>query len=117
MGISVAPFDGETAGALLKYAETALSQAKCHGRNTVRFYQRENLNGAINRVNLEADMRDGLRQGEFCLYFQPQVSLMSGKLIGVEALVRWQHPRLGMIPPDEFISIAEETGFIQTLGQ
>jgi diguanylate cyclase (GGDEF)-like protein len=116
-GISMAPYDGETAESLLKFAEIALTRAKCQGKNTYQFYLPQNSSRMIDRLTLESDLRRALVNDEFVLYFQPQVALDTGKLMGMEALVRWQHPRLGQVAPDVFIPLAEELGLIHHLGQ
>ncbi|QHV01051.1 diguanylate cyclase domain-containing protein [Synechocystis sp. CACIAM 05] len=117
MGISTAPYDGETAESLLKFAEIALTRAKCQGKNTYQFYRPQDSAPMLDRLTLESDLRQALTNQEFVLYFQPQVALDTGKLLGVEALVRWQHPRLGQVAPDVFIPLAEELGLINHLGQ
>ncbi|AIE73515.1 MULTISPECIES: diguanylate cyclase domain-containing protein [unclassified Synechocystis] len=117
MGISTAPYDGETAESLLKFAEIALTRAKCQGKNTYQFYRPQDSAPMLDRLTLESDLRQALTNEEFVLYFQPQVALDTGKLVGVEALVRWQHPRLGQVAPDVFIPLAEELGLINHLGQ
>ncbi|QUS62283.1 diguanylate cyclase domain-containing protein [Synechocystis sp. PCC 7338] len=116
-GISMAPYDGETAESLLKFAEIALTRAKCQGKNTYQFYLPQDSSPTLDRLTLESDLRRALVNGEFVLYFQPQVALDTGKLMGMEALVRWQHPRLGQVAPDVFIPLAEELGLIHNLGQ
>lgn len=117
MGISTAPYDGETAESLLKFAEIALTRAKCQGKNTYQFYRPQDSTPMLDRLTLESDLRQALEREEFVLYFQPQVALDTGKLMGVEALIRWQHPRLGQVSPDSFIPLAEELGLINALGQ
>jgi diguanylate cyclase (GGDEF)-like protein/PAS domain S-box-containing protein len=101
---------------LLKRADLALYQAKDAGRDTLRFFDPQMQATMSARAELEADLRQGLQNKQFLLYYQPQVD-QQGHLMGVEALVRWQHPRRGMVPPVEFIELAEETGLILPLGQ
>ncbi|BFM38512.1 diguanylate cyclase [Synechocystis sp. LKSZ1] len=116
VGASLAPYDGETAEALLKFAETALSQAKYQGKNTFQLYQPQALNVRLNHLSLETDLRRALDRNELLLYYQPQIDLQSGRLTGLEVLLRWQHPQLGFISPTEFIPLAEEIGLINEIG-
>jgi len=112
IGISVFPEDGESAEILLKNADSAMYQAKDCGRNNYQFYE-ESLNRAvIERFALEKDMREGLRKGEFVFYYQPQIEIATGKIIGAEALIRWMHPQRGLLMPDAFIPIAEGSDLI-----
>ncbi|MBN2398547.1 MAG: EAL domain-containing protein [Deltaproteobacteria bacterium] len=112
IGISVFPQDGRSAEVLLKNADSAMYQAKDSGRNNYQFYE-ESLNRAvIERFSIEKDIRTALERGEFMLYYQPQVNLATRKIVGAEALIRWFHPKKGMIPPDNFIPIAEESDLI-----
>jgi len=112
IGISVFPQDGENADVLLKNADSAMYQAKDSGRNNYQFYD-ESLNLAVmERFSIESDMRKALDKGEFVLYYQPQVNLVTGKIVGAEALIRWLHPEKGMLCPDDFIHIAEGSDLI-----
>jgi len=112
IGISVYPADGENSEELLKHADSAMYHAKETGRNNYQFYK-ESLNVAVlERFSLEQDIKAALKREEFLLYYQPQIDLISHKIIGAEALIRWVHPQKGMVPPDKFISIAEESGLI-----
>ena len=116
IGISLFPFDGDDADTLLKNADTAMYAAKERGRNTFQFFSEEMNSRAMDRRELEADLRRALQQNEFFLAYQPQVDLRAGKLVGVEALLRWNHPTKGLIPPDRFIPVAEEGGLINAIG-
>jgi predicted signal transduction protein with EAL and GGDEF domain len=101
---------------LIKQADTAMYAAKEVGRNAYRFYTAD-MNARVQaRLQLETDMRRGLLQNEFFLAYQPQVDLQTGGRAAVEALMRWRDPSRGVIPPSEFIPIAEESGMIQALG-
>ncbi|MEP4890591.1 MAG: EAL domain-containing protein [Aliiglaciecola sp.] len=117
IGISMFPNDGEDAETLLKNADTAMYSAKQAGRCCYKFY-RDSMNAkAAARLQLEQDLRQALDSNEIVPFFQPQVCAQTGQIVGVEALVRWLPAQGGMIPPDEFIAIAEETGLINILGQ
>jgi len=117
IGISRFPEDGCDCETLLKHADAAMYQAKEEGRGTFRFYSRK-LNKAIDeRLIFDNSMRVALQESQFFLEYQPQVDLQSGRLLGVEALVRWNHPELGVLLPDRFIPRAEENGSIAGLGR
>ena len=115
IGIAMAPNDATQAAELLRYADIALYEAKAGGRKTWRFYANEMNTKIIERRQLENDLRYGIAHGELRLHFQPRFRIADGQMVGAEALVRWQHPRRGLIPPDTFIPIAEETGLILAL--
>ncbi|HEV8553263.1 MAG TPA: EAL domain-containing protein [Casimicrobiaceae bacterium] len=116
IGVSVYPVDATDPNGMIKQADTAMYAAKDAGRNAYRFYTAD-MNARIQaRLQLETDMRRGLMDDEFFLVYQPQIDMNSGRALGVEALLRWRDPERGIIGPDEFISIAEESGMIQALG-
>jgi len=117
MGITLYPFDDDNVENLLRNSDSALYAAKASGRNCYRFYAASMTARTTERLALQAGLRRALDQGEFVLYYQPQLELQSHRIIGVEALVRWRHPEKGMVSPAEFIPIAEDTGLIVPLGE
>lgn len=117
IGISIYPDETESIQDLISHAENAISEAKRHNRNCVKFYTQELNNKLSRRQRIETDLKNCTKKNELFLVYQPQLDLSTGKMVGVEALLRWKHPTLGLIPPDEFISIAEETGSIIPIGE
>ena len=117
IGISVYPNDGKEALTLLNNADTAMSRAKTQGKNTYQFFTNEMNVVSFERLILENQLRKVLFQKEMRLYYQPQIDLSTGKIIGAEALLRWQHPELGLRTPDKFVSVLEEMGFIIQVGE
>ncbi|QJD30233.1 putative bifunctional diguanylate cyclase/phosphodiesterase [Methylococcus geothermalis] len=116
IGIAVYPADGNSAETLMKHADAAMYHAKSKGRNTFEFFSQAINRGVRERLEIENGLRDALKHGAFRLHYQPQVDLATGSIRSVEALLRWRHPVLGVITPDRFIPIAEETKLILPLG-
>jgi diguanylate cyclase (GGDEF)-like protein/PAS domain S-box-containing protein len=116
VGVARFPRDGVDAGALFQHAELALYDAKRHGRGQVREFDPVLLEGAERRLAIDSGLRVALARRQFVLHYQPQLDLADGRLVGVEALVRWQHPEWGLVPPGDFIPIAEENGLIGEIG-
>jgi len=117
IGIAVYPDDGKDFDTLLKHSDTAMYQAKDAGRNTHRFHTAQMNIDAIEHLRMRNGLRRALEQGEFVLHYQPQISLATGAVFGAEALIRWHHPELGMVPPGRFISVAEDSGLIVPIGE
>ncbi|MEM9056803.1 MAG: EAL domain-containing protein [Pseudomonadota bacterium] len=116
IGIAVFPDDGQEPGTLVKNADTAMSHAKLGGRNTYQFFTHSMSAHSLERLTLEGELRKALERNEFFLHYQPQYSVKTERITGVEALVRWKHPERGLVPPMSFIPLAEETGLIQKIG-
>jgi diguanylate cyclase (GGDEF)-like protein/PAS domain S-box-containing protein len=117
IGLSLYPEDGLDADELIQHADTAMYQSKAQGRHTFRFYTEALTHHAHERLGLELQMRRALQQDEFVLHYQPLVDMARDRTLGVEALLRWQHPQHGLIGPARFIALAEETGLILPIGE
>ncbi len=116
IGIAFYPDDGDSVSALLKHADMAMYAAKARGRNRYQFFSEEMHQRVLERMKLEAGLRQAVERAELRLVYQPQYELATGRLVGVEALLRWEHPERGTIPPARFIPVAEETGIIHDIG-
>jgi len=116
IGVSIYPFDGDDVETLIRNADTAMYQAKDRGRNNFQFYTPDMHAAAVDRLGLENDLRRAVSQDELRIHYQPVVDIASGKIVGAEALLRWQHPQRGLLYPRDFISLADETGLIVPIG-
>jgi diguanylate cyclase len=117
IGISAYPEDGEDAETLIKNADTAMYHAKEKGRNNFQFFKPEMNRRALERQSLEGSLRHAIDRGEFLLHYQPKVNLLTGQITGVEALIRWQQSDRGLVPPSQFVPIAEDCGLILPIGR
>ncbi|WP_176442317.1 EAL domain-containing protein [Noviherbaspirillum humi] len=116
IGISLYPDNGDNAQVMMKHADIAMYQTKESGKNHYQFYSPQIDRDASSRLAMEAELRQALERNQLRLHYQPKVSLDSGRISGMEALLRWAHPELGMVPPSVFIPLAEETGMIESIG-
>ncbi len=116
IGISLFPQDGDSAEKLVANADAAMYRAKEQGRRNYQFYTHELTETAYDRVMLEGGLRNALEAQDLVLYYQPQISLADGRITGVEALIRWEHPELGLLPPGRFLQVAEDSGLIIHMG-
>jgi EAL domain-containing protein (putative c-di-GMP-specific phosphodiesterase class I) len=117
IGVALYPRDGNDVGTLLKHADAAMYRAKDHGGNAFKFYKDE-LDAQVSRhFEIAGQLQNAIERNEFQMYYQPQFDLEQGKVTGAEALIRWQHPTMGMISPFEFIPIAEESNMVLKIGE
>ncbi|WP_433691676.1 EAL domain-containing protein [Herbaspirillum seropedicae] len=116
IGIATYPGDGDNAQTLIKNADIAMYRAKHHGKDDYRFFSDEINTNTVERIALEAELRRAIERAEFVVHYQPKIELAEGRIVGAEALVRWQHPLRGLLPPGEFITLAEETRLIDQIG-
>jgi len=117
VGVSIFPEHGKDGDTLIRNADAAMYSAKESGRNSVRYFTEEMNAHALERLAMDKNLRQALERKEFFLVYQPQMEIVSGKITGLEALLRWNHPELGLVPPDRFISIAENNGQILPIGE
>jgi diguanylate cyclase (GGDEF)-like protein/PAS domain S-box-containing protein len=117
IGIALFPNDGDDFDTLFRHAHTAVNSAKEAGRNAYRFFSHEMNAGLVDQIRLTGALAQAVRREEFRLHYQPQLDLRSGRIVGVEALVRWQHPEAGLLPPGQFIALAERSGHIIPIGE
>lgn len=116
MGVAVYPNDGEDKSTLIRNADAAMYRAKSSGKMNFQFYTEELTKNAIERMSLEADLHDAISNNELHIHYQPQIDIKQGRVVAVEALLRWFHPKLGPVSPDKFIPLAEEIGLIEDIG-
>ncbi len=116
-GIALFPADGADVNELMTHADAAMYHAKSCGRDNFQFYARELTAKALERLKIEGDLRKAIERHELELFYQPKVELHSGRVVGAEALMRWRHPERGLVPPDRFIGVAEDTGLIIDMGE
>jgi diguanylate cyclase (GGDEF)-like protein len=117
IGVALFPDNGDEFDLLIKNAESAMYYAKDQGRNNYQFFAKDIREATANRFTIESELRGAIRSSELCLHYQPQFTLPDGRITGLEALVRWVHPQHGVMPPDKFIPVAEESGLIIPLGE
>ena len=117
IGISTFPLDGTDAASLIKNADTAMYHAKELGRNNYQFFRQDMNTRAVERQLVETNLRQALEHGDFMLHYQPKIDLQTGRITGVEALLRWEHPEWGLVMPERFVAIAEECGLIVPIGR
>lgn len=117
MGIALYPNDGRDVETLMKHADTAMYQSKKLGRNKITFYKNEMNQAMVQHMTIDRELRKAISDNQLLLHYQPIIELKTGRILGAEALIRWQHPTLGLVSPDKFISIAEGTGLIVPIGE
>jgi len=117
VGISLYPRDGETADTLIKHADAAMYHAKSHGKNNYQFFHFSMIENRLRKLRIESALRKAVEEERFLLHYQPQIDIARNRIIGIEALIRWNHPETGLLLPDDFIPAAEENGLIIPIGK
>ena len=117
IGISLYPNDGKDSATLMKNADVAMYYAKEKGRNNYQFFSADMNARAQERLSVENYLRLAVRRNELVIHYQPRMRMSDGALVGIEALIRWQHPRRGLVGPDKFIGVAEDSGLIVPIGE
>lgn len=117
IGISIYPDDGTETAQLMMRADQAMYGAKHRGRNAFQFFESSMISSAMAQLEILGELHRALEQGEFCLFYQPQYDLVTSRIVGIEALLRWRHPQRGIVSPGEFISVAEQSSLIVPLGR
>ncbi len=117
IGVALFPYDGEDVETLMKHADTAMYQSKKMGSNNFMFYKQEMNKAVMRHMKIEKELRKAISNREFCLHYQPVIDLSTGRILGAEALIRWHHPTLGLVGPDKFIQVAEDSELIVPIGE